>query len=71
MNHLAAAFQKQAERCFRLADSIMDPEAVSRLRQMGRCYEDAARRAEPDSKSNRMVTEVDGSGDDGWPRAKV
>ncbi len=54
-----AAFREQAERCFRLAGSITDPEMVSRLRQLGRHYEEAAQRAESDSKSGRIEAGAD------------
>jgi hypothetical protein len=47
------ALREQAERCFRLADSITDPEMVSRLQYIGQSYEDAALRAESESQSRQ------------------
>ena len=45
------ALRGQAECCFRLADSITDPEMVTRLQQMGQGYEEAALRAEYESQN--------------------
>ena len=43
-----AVASEQAERCFRLAESVTDREVANRLRELGRQYEEAGHRPRED-----------------------